>query len=158
MHGANINFSESKDWETIRNIVTNQKIYPYVSDDFSPAPENYQPIQQEQAHYVLVRDGDELLGLWAFCEHTHICWQVHTCLLPIAYGERARIAAREMAEWIWNNTYCLRVITEIPEYNRLALRFARQSGMIDFGFNHACYLKHGVLYGVYLLGMSRGTN
>jgi hypothetical protein len=150
-----VNFEETRDWPLIKRIVTNPKIYPFVSDDFSPVPEQWEPIDSAAAHYVLVRNRDELLGLWAFYEHTPICWQVHTCLLPIAYGERARRAAKEMAQWIWANTKCLRLITEVPERNRLALRFARAAGMTAYGFNPQSYLKGGTLSGVHLLGMSK---
>ncbi len=151
-------FEPSRDWELIKDIVTHPKIYSFVSDDFSPAPEMWQPIQQDAAHYIIVRDGDELLGMWAFYEHCTIVWDVHTCLLPLAWGERGRRAAKEMAEWVWNNTRCIRLITEVPQPNRLALRFARAAGMTEYGFNPDSYMKNGRLYGMYLLGISKGAH
>jgi hypothetical protein len=150
-------FKETRDWELIKRIVTRPTIYPFVSDDFSPTPELWEPIDSPAAHYVLVCD-DEILGLWAFYEHSPIVWNVHTCLLPAAYGERARRAAKEMAAWIWANTKCLRLITEVPETNRLALRFARAAGMTEYGFNPGAYMKNQQLCGVHLLGMSKGEN
>jgi len=153
-----VTFKETRDWELIKDIVTHPKIYPYVSDDFSPAPEQWEPIDSAVAHYVVIRDGDDLLGLWAFYEHTPIVWNVHTCLLPAAYGQRARRAAKEMAAWIWANTKCLRLTTEVPERNRLALHFARDAGMAEYGFNPASYMKNQQLCGVHLLGMSKGAN
>lgn len=151
-------FENSRDWSLIKQIVTHLKVYPLVSDDFSPLPEKWEPIDCAAAHYIVVRDDGIVLGLWAFYEHSPIVWNVHTCLLPIAYGERARRASRAMAAWIWANTKCLRLITEVPESNRLALRFARMAGMVEYGFNPQSYLKGGVLEGVHLLGMSKGVN
>jgi len=156
-----VTFKETCDWELIKHIVTHPNIYPHVSDDFSPPPELWEPIDSPAAHYVVVRDEstrEEVLGLWAFYEHTPIVWNVHTCLLPAAYGQRARRAAKEMAEWIWANTKCLRLVTEVPESNRLALRFARAAGMTEYGFNPQSYLKGGALSGVHLLGMSKERN
>jgi RimJ/RimL family protein N-acetyltransferase len=150
-----VTFERSRDWDLIKSIVTHPKVYPHVSDDFSPSPGFWEPIESEQVWYVTVRDGCELLGLWAFIPENHICWKVHTCLLPIAYGQRAARAAKEMARWVWENTPCLRLITDVPAYNLLAHRFAERAGMVEFGVNPASYQKNGVLYDQIMLGMSR---
>ena len=150
-----VTFRESREWEVIKAIVTHPKVYPAVSDDFSPPAEKWEPIQANVAHYLLVWDQGELLGLWAFYERSPITWEVHTCLLPLSYGKRAQEAASEMATWIWVNTRCLRLVTEVPDYNRLALRFARAAGMVEYGFNEKSYMKNGHLCGIHLLGMSK---
>jgi RimJ/RimL family protein N-acetyltransferase len=100
-------------------------------------------------------NGKELLGLWMFHPQNAVCWEVHTCLLPNAWGERAHIAARALPEWIWQHTPCRRIVTHVPENNRLALRFALKAGMTIFGCNKASYLKHGRLCDQLCLGLSK---
>jgi RimJ/RimL family protein N-acetyltransferase len=152
-----ITFERTTDWSTVKAIVTHPKIYQAVSDDGSPAPEQWEPIQNEVAWYVLVKDDAEVLGLWAFYRESVACWQVHTCLLPSAWGEKARDAVRALVPWVWANIPCLRVVTEVPEYNRRALRFAQIAGMTQYGLNPKAYMKGGKLYDIIELGISRPT-
>ena len=152
-----LNFERSQDYTLIRQIITHPAIWPHVSDDYTPKPEEWKPAENDSVWYVLVYDGGELLGLWTFIPETAICWKVHTCLLPCAWGYRSRIAARQMAEWIFANTACLRIITDVPEYNRHALKFAKDAGMHEFGYNAASYMKNGILHGQHLLGISKET-
>jgi len=148
-------FERTTDYELIKKIVSHPKVYPYVSDDHSPAPQDWKPIENDVVWYVLVKDGGEILGMWIFIPETQVCWKVHTCLLPNAYGERARKAAKLMAQWIWENTTCLRIVTDVPKYNRLAYHFARAAGMQEFGLNPRSYMKSGILHDQILLGMSK---
>lgn len=148
-------FERSEDWELIKKIVRHPKIYPSASDDFSPPAEEWEPVRHKDAWYVIASDEGETLGLWALLPDNRICWKVHTCLLPKAYGERARIAVGEFSAWVWANTSCLRVITDVPIYNRLALKFALHAGLTQFGLNPRSYMKNGKLHDVVMLGISK---
>jgi RimJ/RimL family protein N-acetyltransferase len=148
-------FDRSWDWQLIKGVVTHPRVYPHISDDFCPPAEQWEPNRHESIWYVVVRDGGELLGLWMFVPHNAICWEIHTCLLPSAWGRRAREAAQQGWAWLWANSSCVRVITDVPECNRLALRFARAAGMTQYGLNPKSYMKNGQLHDVILLGISR---
>ncbi len=145
-------FAPTEDRDLIRMVVTHPAVYKHVSDDFSPPPEEYEPHPGMQ--YVSVWDKGELLGMWIFQPHNAVCYEVHTCLLPCAWGERGQRAAREMAHWIFAHTPCKRIITNVPVSNRLALRFARAAGMTEFGVNKRSIAKGGQLEDQILLGLS----
>lgn len=151
-------FERTFDLQAVKAIVTHRRIYPYVTDDFRVEPEQWEPHSADCVWYVLVKDSDELLGMFTFVPENSICWKVHTCLLPIAYGQRARAAGKEMAQWIWGNTACQRIITDVPADNRLAFRFAESAGMKVFGKNPASIQRNGHLVDVLLLGMSKSGN
>lgn len=152
-----ITFERSFDYALIRTIVTHPRIWPFISDDGSPPVEQYRPIESEAVWYVVARDGAEILGLWMLHPHNAVCWEIHTCLLPGAWGDRALEAARLFPEWIWANTVCRRVVTNVPDYNRVALKFAWRSGMLEYGVNPASFLKNGKLYDQVCLGISPQT-
>lgn len=152
-----IHFERSFDYPLIRAILTVPAIWRHISDDGSPAPADYQPIESELLWYVLVWDEKELLGLWMFHPHNTVCWEVHTALLPNAWGERARQAARQMTDWIWAHTPCCRIITNVPETERIALKFALAAGMEEYGRNPRSFLKDGRLLDQILLGISKPT-
>lgn len=148
-------FERCRDYGLIRSIMTHPRVYQHISDDGSPDVAEFQPVESEALWYVVVRDGEKVLGLWLLVPQNSICWEIHTCLLPEAYGQTGRRAAVEMAEWIWANTPCRRLITTVPVSNLLAHRFAVRSGMREFGRNPASFLKNGALHDQILLGMSK---
>jgi RimJ/RimL family protein N-acetyltransferase len=148
----------TKDWELIKRIVTDKSVYSKVSDDESPAAKDWQPSQHEQAYYLLVKNGIDELGIFYVAPQNGVTYQVHTCLLPHAYGPKAAVAAKELLDWVFENTNCERLVTEIPEYNSLALRFALKAGMEKYGYNPKSFKKDGVLHGVMMLGISKGKS
>jgi len=150
-----IRAERTRDYELARQVLTHPKIYPAISDDSSPAREDYQPIASEAVIYLAVYDAAELLGLFLFVPQSGVCVEVHTCLLPRAWGGRAAEAARAARAWIWANTPAARIVTSVPEGNRLALRFARQAGMTEYGRNPASIQRNGRLEDLILLGMSK---
>lgn len=150
-----LSFERTADYALVKHVITHPKIWPHAVDDFACSPEQWEPTQSELVWYVLVKDGAEVLGLFMLVQENAICWKVHTCLLPTAWGQRAKLAAREGVQWVWTNTPCLRLVTDVPEYNTLALRFAHMGGMTQFGVNLKSYMKSGRLQDVILLGISK---
>lgn len=164
-----ITFERTQDYEMVRYILTHPRIYPHISDDCSPAAADYRPIESEAIWYVLAKDvdpklsdyidsdeGPDTLGLWMFVPQNGVCWEVHTALLPCAWGDVGLTAARLLPDWIWRHTPCRRIITNVPATNRLAMHFARRAGMKIFGANRASYMKGGKLWDQICLGLSPG--
>ncbi len=74
-------------------------------------------------------DGDELLGIFILAPQSAVCWEIHTRLLPTAWGAKARAAAQGVTRWAWANVPgCRRIVTSVPAQNRLAIRFAERAG------------------------------
>jgi RimJ/RimL family protein N-acetyltransferase len=162
-----ITFERSADFNLIHFILTHKRVYPHISDDHSPPAEEYQPIEHPAVWYVIAQDvdpklsqdvdsdeGPDTLGLWMFHPLNGICWEVHTALLPCAWGDVGLEAARQLPAWIWENTPCRRIVTNVPATNRLALHFAINAGMRVFGVNPASWLKDGKLCDQICLGIS----
>ncbi|HEX3941583.1 MAG TPA: hypothetical protein VHX11_08895 [Acidobacteriaceae bacterium] len=148
-----MNFSLATDRDAIRRVITDPQLYPRMSDDFSPPPAAYEP--PKEATFIEVRDGEELLGYFGLIEENAVCWKVHTCLLPSTWGPRAKQASREFIAWLWQNTRCQRLITDVPSDNRLALRFAKQGGLTEYGINPKSFSRGGVLLDQFCLGISK---
>jgi len=141
--------------KVIRWIVNDPKVYPHISDDNSPRREDWRAVQSEDIWYIVVRLKGVKAGVFTFIPQNSICYEVHTCLLPIIYGERAIEAGRMARMWMFDFSPCRRIITNVPEYNRLALHYAMHCGMKEFGVNPKSYLKHGVLHDQIMLGISK---
>lgn len=149
-----ISVQRTWDFHEIKFVVTHPKVYPHVTDDSSPRPEDYSPPDPNFVWYLLVKDDRETLGIFALVPQNSVCFEVHTCLLPNAYGQRARLAAVAAIGWMAAHSPCKRVITNVPEDNRIALRFATRVGMKEFGINEKSFLKDGKLLDQHVLGIT----
>lgn len=143
-----------KDLELIRSTITNPRIWASVSDDAISSAEEFMPIISDSVIYLGMFVDDQFHGLFMLHAHNAVCWEVHTCLLPSAWGS-ASIFAHECIEWIFNTTACQRLITNIPEGNALAKRLALSVGMQIFGINQKSFLKNGILIDQTMLGISK---
>lgn len=148
-------FERTHDLVLVKFIMTHSKVWPMITDDLAGNPEDFQPVDHPATYYLLAKDGEHLLGVWVLNPENSVCWDVHTCLLPSAWGPIARQAVKEAMDWVWEHTQCRRVVTKVPYFNRVALRFAKLAGMVEYGVNPLSYLKHGVLHDQVLLGISR---
>ena len=144
------------DCQLIKDTITNPKVYPYVSDDFSPCAEDYQPQIHDAILYLGVFHDEEYRGLFMLHPINGVTYEIHTCLLPNARG-RARDYVNMVFKWFWDNTSAVRLVTQIPEYNRLANKLAHDVGMVEYGLNPKSYQHDGELHDIHMMGISRGS-
>ena len=150
-----ITVERTLDYELVRRIVTHPKIYCHIADDGSPAAADWRPIESDAVVYLLVLSDEQPAGVFTLVPQNRVCYEVHTCLLPDIWGPDALIASGKAMRWMFANTPCERIMTNVPDYNRIALRFARRSGMTYFGCNTKSYLHRGVLHDQIMLGVSK---
>ena len=146
-----------EDVALIHSTLTHPLVYPRITDDGSPAVDNFQVVFGNYG-YLGAWDAETFLGLWMCVRVNAATIEVHTCLLPLAAGSKGLEAAAACAAWIWANTGFDRIVTTVPEFNRLALRFAERAGMVQYGENVKSYRKDGQLHNEILLGLSRPGN
>jgi RimJ/RimL family protein N-acetyltransferase len=139
----------------IREILRHPRLYDACADDFAPARENFVPREDLESIYLLVKDGGEVLGLFALAPMNQVCYEIHTRILPAGWGKRAKEAALAVIPWVWANTSARRLTTCVPSYNRLAIRFAERAGMTRYGVNPRSWQKGGELFDQVLLGISK---
>ena len=146
-------YRRTRDTQLIREIMTHPKIYPYISDDFSPICEEFIPAEHDTFWHMLVDENEENYGLFLCVWHSPIMVEVHTCLLPTCWGQKAVQATKGLADWLFIHG-AKRIITAVPGCNLLALRLAEKTGMVRYGLNVKSYQKNGQLEDMILLGMS----
>jgi RimJ/RimL family protein N-acetyltransferase len=144
------------DMHVVRNVMTHRRVYPHISDDGSVPADQFEPVDHEAIVYLLARDEHSPLGVFMLVPQNTVTYEVHTCMLPRAWGYLAHSAAINGTQWMFNHTTCTRIVTNVPSYNTLAKRFAEECGMKQFGLNPKSFLKNGVLYDQYMLGLSKG--
>lgn len=150
-----ITVERSTNYSLLSAIARNPVIYSRMIDDFAPRREDYYVPEGEHLIYILVKRGGLPCGFFCFVPQNRVSYEIHTVLLPYAFGPQAIVAASLAKEWMWRNTDCRRIWTNVPVHNRLALRFAKAAGMTQFGVNEKSYLRGGALTDQILLGLSR---
>lgn len=143
------------DRELISRTMAHPRVYPHISDDGCPPRQDFAAHLDDSLIYLGAFDGGEYLGLFLAHPQNLVCYEVHTCLLPSAWGESALLASTACRDWLFSNTPCVRIITNVPDGNDLALSFAKRSGMSEFGRNPKSIQVNGILLDQVLLGISK---
>lgn len=144
-----------QDERLIACAMRHPRIYPHISDDACPSADQFKVVLNDSLLYLGVFEGHNFLGLFLAHPHNHVTYEVHTCLLPEAWGGHAVQAGRAVIRWLWDCTPCHRVVTSVPEGNLLALRLAKAVGMTEYGVNPRSLMRAGVLLDQTLLGVSK---
>lgn len=138
-------------WD-VREIIQDPRISKHLSDEGSVGEA---AIDSPVLYWLMVEYKEEPSGVFLFHPHNAITYEVHTAILPPLWGELAKQAAFMARQWIFTQTPCRKLITHVPEYNKLALRFAKQGGLKLEGVNRKSYLFNGELMDQYLLGITK---
>lgn len=144
------------DMELIKETMTRPYIWPHIHDDtaslddFTPA----EPIN-EWIMYLGVFD-DEYCGFFLVVRKNSITYEIHTVLEKWCRGQRAIDAAKAVVEWVFDNTDCQRLVTEIPDGNAPAERLAINAGLSQYGLNEHSFKIDNVIKSVKLYGITKG--
>lgn len=138
------------DTDFIVRCVAEPGVWRMVADDGFPNPDLYFPPMGDGMYWL--RAGD--FGVFLFHPHNSVTYEAHTVLLPSARGKAVEIGKAAIS-WFFANTPCQCLITNVPEYNPLALRLAHKCGFATIGINEKSIMKNGILHDQTLLGISK---
>lgn len=142
------------DFDILNAIVREESVYRACSDDFAPDAQAFD-LTGAGMLFVLVRAGGMIAGFYALHFHSAIMAEIHTCILPRFRGDTAARAARKIIAWVFEQTQCLKLITLVPECNKVAAAYARRAGLVDEGLLTKSFLKGGVLHDQLLLAICK---
>jgi RimJ/RimL family protein N-acetyltransferase len=137
------------DQQFIADCVTHELVWDKLVDDGSPPKELYFPPMQG---VTWLRAGE--YGVFALHKLNHITSEAHTILLPTARGKSVEIG-KSALKFAFENCDVKRIVTNVPEYNVLALRLALKVGFKEIGVNAKSFQKNGILYDQIFLGISK---
>ena len=142
------------DMALVASIMRNPAIWPHVHDDGTPL--DWAPTDHESFYWMLVTlDSGAVGGVFLVHQVNSFCHEMHTCLLPEVWGQQAYEAGQKLAAWVFSELNCQKLITAVPAYNRLALRFAKRGGMQQEGINRASFMRNGVMVDQIMLGITK---
>lgn len=144
-------FELTEDLCAVKYILTHPKVYSHLVDDFAPPAGEFKP-RGDIWNVLIYSNSGALLGLFCCWPVNTVLWEIHVALLPEGLG---RDTHKRFLEWFWPRTDCQRLMTSVPEFNRLAVRFAISAGFSQFGINEQAFQKDKKLHNVVMLGINR---
>ena len=87
------------DSDFIKRVMTNRRIWPHISDDFAPPPDQFEPVMAPGIYYLAPEHDGQRVGVFMYMPHSTILFEVHTCILPLYRGGPAIKAARNSLAW-----------------------------------------------------------
>ena len=145
------------DPQIVADIICHKEVYPFVSDDGSPDPDNFAnrfvpaTVSNDQVYCLMPNKT----ALFVYMPINAATWEVHTCVLKKGRGLAAMKAARASIRYMFTKTPCKKIMSHVPEYQRHVLLFALKNGLKKEGVNRKSYLKDGKLYDQTLVGITK---
>lgn len=144
------------DMDLICETMKRPYIWPYIHDDTANIDDFYpvEPIDGWVQYLGVFDDG--YCGFFLIARKNAITYEIHTVLEKWCRGDRAVEAAKAVVVWIFANTECQRLVTEIPEGNLPAERLAINAGLTQYGLNEHSFKLDSVIKSIKLYGISKG--
>lgn len=144
-----------------KNAFINTEYLPFVidlllknkrllTDDYFPQEEGelldflVEEINSIYPWFVVgILDGQPLGAAWFTHWHfPHSC-QLHACIDRKFWGKTSLFAMEELLKFLHQNTGVVRVQMEIPEFNKIAVNYAKKAGFLEEGLIKCATLKNG---------------
>lgn len=141
------------DLDLITDTMKLPYIWPYIHDDATDIDGLAVPPPREGYLYYLGVFNPGYCGFFLVARQNKITYEIHTVLTKNCRAKLAIQAAKLVIDWIFENTDCERLVTQIPESNRLAERLAENAGMTRYGINPHSFMLNNktesqILYGI----------
>jgi len=98
-------------------------------------------------------DGN-VAGIYFAYPINAVCCEGHANILPEYQGKAVNCTLAAI-RWMFSNTPCRRIITNVPDYHIRACKFVEKLGFVKFGVNEKSYLKGGKLHDLIMYGISK---
>lgn len=151
-----VRWAEPGDQDFVNSVFKTPEIYKEISDDGCPSVENFEapPIEGAASYKFVIGFVDgQRAAVFMVVPWNHITYEVHTLILPEYRGREAVEMCRAGFAFFFSNTEGRKVVTHVPVYNRAAYALAYRAGMRTEGINKKSFLKNGVVYDQYIMGL-----
>lgn len=139
------------DMELVKSILSHDRVVDKVTDD---GCKEIAPKDEGSMWWLAVYVEDKVCGVFLVYPLNSVCYEMHTCLLPSIWGKKADQAAQKLLNYVFNEISAKKIVTNVPESNKLAYRYAVRNGMIVEGVNRESFLNNGVLENQIILGIT----
>ncbi len=136
--------------EDIARILNHPKVYGWLTDIRSP--KEYEPIIHESVIYLM---DETKAGVIRIDPMNGITCCMHIAALPEMWG-KTKVFVQDVIRWTFTNTGYMKVTAFIPVDNKLAIKLARDVGMVQEGILTKSYLRNWKVLDQIIFGLYKG--
>lgn len=144
----------TQDVDVIKSILTHPSIYPVISSDLAPKPEDYTPDTKGKVIMVGMVD-DVPMALMILYPCNDVTAWCHVQVLPEYRKEHAYEFGIEAIAYAWDLLGVLKIVAQIPAIYPNVIAFAEKCGFTQEGVNKNSHLKDGKLVDCVYMGIAR---
>lgn len=117
----------SVDTNDISRVLNHPQVFPFLTDDLSPA--FYDPVISPQVIYLI---NEQKTGVVRIDPMNGVTCNAHIATLPEMWGDAVSFV-KEALVWGFKNTKYLKVLAMVPEFNEHAMSLVSRSGFVREG-------------------------
>ncbi len=150
-----IKAKRSHDATLLNAIVRHPDIYPWIGDDFAVPPTEFDvgPVLDQFVWMIPHEDGRPM-GFCAFQPINRVLYSFHGGLFVECRGQRGRIAAWRMFEYMFDCLGVKKLMAMTPTVNRAAQRYNASLGMTREGKLTKAHQAGGKLVDLVIYGIT----
>jgi len=144
----NVTVARTFDVHQLNYIARDESIYPHISNDDSPPPEEFElyNLNTPSNYFLTIKNNNKLVGFWMLLERSPSIYDVHTCILPEGRGQVASLALPQALKYIFTATPAMLLVTQVPASNPEARKFATWAGFKSIYTSKNSWVKDGAKY------------
>lgn len=142
------------DIDTIKAILCHPAIYPVISSDLAPNPEDYTPNMSGTVYLAGFVD-DKVIGIMVYHECTDVALWCHIQVLPEYRKQYAAQFCNDAVDWAFAFLGATKIVAQIPVIYENVIQFAERCGFVREGINRKSHLKNGELVDQIYVGKVR---
>lgn len=148
-----INFTQ--DIGYVKSVFTHPEIWKWISDDYSGAPEDFNPPNAEGFFYLVASLDGVKLGAFMLVQASSVAMEIHSAILPEYQHEHTSEIFNGIKSFVPKNIpKCKRIRTWVPAWNEPCLIAARRHGFEECGKETKANYKFGTSHDLYLFGVN----
>jgi RimJ/RimL family protein N-acetyltransferase len=136
------------------HILTDPSVFDMICDDGGMVDKN-EFVKSYLEHDKVFCLHPNQWTVFIFVPRNTVMYEAHTAILPDGRGKNGVRAGKAALSWMFTETTCLKVISLVPTFNRMAGIFARWCGLTKEGFLKKSFLKNERLFGQTIYGITR---
>jgi RimJ/RimL family protein N-acetyltransferase len=140
----------------VRAVLTDPKVWPLVSDDYSMPPANFDfslAVLNPEAFFLIpVRADGQRLGLFYFYANNNTTYQMHAALSQRGGGVWA---CRAAIAWMFENTRAQKIINLVVTNRPRLYRMVLAAGLELEGLNKGSLMRGGKLLDQWWMGVGK---
>lgn len=136
--------------DRFKGLITNPKIWGKSIDDYTENKEKYTPNMNNNLYYLIACENQVDLGFALLVPHSSILFEIH-----IGFLSKSRECGKKVIDWVWENTTAQKIIGQIPEFNTLAINYARKMGFKQEGILTNSFKRFDMLHNLHIYSLNK---